>query len=67
MKKAIDRYLHELQKDAAWRKPQNGSTFFNSGYVDYLDSNYHNKGEQENAKDNNDDSTGSGKQLGTYV
>lgn len=23
-----------------WRKPQNGSTFFNSGYIDYLDSNY---------------------------
>ena len=23
-----------------WRKPQNGSTFFNSGYVDYLDANY---------------------------
>ena len=21
-------------------KPQNGSTFFNSGYVDYIDANY---------------------------
>ena len=40
MKRAIDRYLLELQKDASWRKPQNGSTFFNSGYVDYLDANY---------------------------
>lgn len=40
VKKAIDRYLEELKKDAAWRKPQNGSTFFNSGYVDYLDDNF---------------------------
>ena len=38
--KAIERYSSELQKDADWRKPQNGSTFFNSGYVDYLDENY---------------------------
>ena len=29
-----------LEKDASWRKPQNGSTFFNSGYIDYLDENY---------------------------
>ena len=40
MEQAINRYLTELKKDAAWRKPQNGSTFFNSGYVDYLDENY---------------------------
>jgi hypothetical protein len=32
--------LTELKKDASWRKPQNGSTFFNSGYVDYLDANF---------------------------
>lgn len=38
--KAIERYSSELQKDAGWRKPQNGSTFFNSGYIDYLDDNY---------------------------
>ena len=38
--RAIDRYKVELEKDKDWRKPQNGSTFFNSGYVDYLDSNY---------------------------
>lgn len=38
--KAIERYSLELQKDADWRKPQNGSTFFNSGYEDYLDGNY---------------------------
>lgn len=38
--KAIERYSFELQKDADWRKVQYGSTFFNSGYVDYLDENY---------------------------
>lgn len=38
--KAIERYSLELQKDADWRKLQNGSTFFNSGYVDYLEENY---------------------------
>lgn len=40
MVRAIDRYKAELEKDSDWRKPQNGSTFFNSGYIDYLDSNY---------------------------
>ena len=37
--RAIDRYKDGLLKDD-WRKPQNGSTFFYSGYVDYLDANY---------------------------
>lgn len=40
MKRAISRYEAELKKDASWKNPQNGSTFFNTGYVDYLDSNY---------------------------
>lgn len=40
LKRAIDRYKKDLEADADWRKPQNGSTFFNSGYVDYLDANY---------------------------
>lgn len=40
MTRAIDRYKAELDKDKEWRKPQNGSTFFHSGYVDYLDANY---------------------------
>ncbi len=40
MTRAIDRYISELEKDSEWRRPQNGSTFFNSGYVDYLDCNY---------------------------
>ena len=37
--RCIERYDLGLQKET-WRKPQNGSTFFNSGYVDYLDENY---------------------------
>lgn len=40
MVRAIDRYILELEKDSSWRKPQNGSTFFTSGYMDYLDANY---------------------------
>lgn len=40
LSRAVDRYKTDLAKDSAWRKPQNGSTFFNSGYVDYLDENY---------------------------
>ena len=39
MSRAIDRYKADLANDE-WRKPQNGSTFFNSGYIDYLDENY---------------------------
>lgn len=39
MSRAIERYLADLKKDE-WRRAQNGSTFFNSGYVDYLDGNY---------------------------
>ena len=40
MVRAIGRYEADLEKDKEWRKPQNGSTFFNSGYIDYLDENY---------------------------
>ena len=40
MIRAINRYKAEWEKDREWRKPQNGSTFFHSGYVDYLDANY---------------------------
>lgn len=39
LERCIKRYVAELKKDD-WRKPQNGSTFFNSGYIDYLDENY---------------------------
>ena len=40
MMRAIGRYTYDFEKDSDWRKLQNGSTFFNSGYVDYLDANY---------------------------
>ena len=40
MTRAINRYKSEWEKDKEWRKPQNGSTFFHSGYIDYLDANY---------------------------
>lgn len=39
LSRAIDRYKEGLKADE-WRKPQNGSTFFNRGYIDYLDCNY---------------------------
>lgn len=42
MTRAINRYKKDLANEP-WRKPQNGSTFFNSGYVDYLDANYEDK------------------------
>ena len=44
MTRAIDRYEKDLKKES-WRKRQDGSTFFNSGYVDYLDKNYSQGGE----------------------
>ena len=40
MSRAVQRYMSELEKDKSWRKPQNGSTFFKSGYIDYLDANF---------------------------
>lgn len=40
MQRAIKRYLADYAKDKDWKRMQNGSTFFNSGYVDYIDSNY---------------------------
>ena len=42
LKRAIDRYIQAKDRDP-WRAYQNGSTFFNSGYVDYLDENYHDR------------------------
>lgn len=52
MKRAIERYKSELKKDE-WRKPQNGSTFFNSGYIDYLDDNFEELKPKTNTKFNN--------------
>lgn len=70
MKRAITRYLDELQKDSDWRKPQNGSTFFNSGYVDYLDANFEPQNRSEG--NNNAAQTGSNPEspwgkLGIYL
>ena len=39
LQRAIERYLSEMEKEP-WRQLKDGSTFFNSGYVDYLDSKY---------------------------
>lgn len=50
MSRTIERYLAELEKDKDWRKPQNGSTFFNSGYIDYLDANYEEQPKQTKSK-----------------
>ena len=37
--RAIARYMNEI-KQTGWKQYQNGSTFFHSGYIDYLDENY---------------------------
>lgn len=39
MKRAIERYMQYV-KGIGYLSYQNGSTFFNGGYVDYLDANY---------------------------
>lgn len=39
IERAIGRYLKDLEKEP-WRQVQNGSTFFNSGIVDYYDDTY---------------------------
>lgn len=51
LQRAIDRYKADLDNET-WRKPQNGSTFFNSGYVDYLDANYDLGKKAKNTKKN---------------
>lgn len=63
--RAINRYTTDLQKDT-WRKPQNGSTFFNSGYVDYLDANY-TPDERVNANGWNTGNTGQAQRIGHYI
>ena len=49
--RAMTRYIEDLKQED-WRKPQNGSTFFNSGYVDYLDENYEKPKRSENVQHN---------------
>ena len=57
IKRCIDRYLDGLRVDE-WRKPQNGSTFFMSGYVDYLDENYEGVNSNATARGNPETSWG---------
>lgn len=51
--RAINRYINEKEADD-WKHYQNGSTFFNSGYVDYLDCNYEDKKYKEDKADKED-------------
>lgn len=47
IKRCIERYVADLKATGKEKYMQHGSTFFNSGYVDYLDENY-NDGVVEN-------------------
>ena len=49
MFRALERYLRECDEEHRFLK--NGSTFFNSGYVDYLDANYKPLGKQSGKQD----------------
>ena len=40
LKRCIERYKAELEATGKEKYTQNGSTFFNSGYIDFLDENY---------------------------
>ena len=63
MARAINRYKADLEKDRGWRKPQNGSTFFNSGYIDYLDKNYGDAADAEPVLEEDMQHSSSGKQI----
>ena len=63
MARAINRYKADLEKDRGWRKPQNGSTFFNSGYIDYLDKNYGDAADAEPVLEEDMQHLSSGKQI----
>lgn len=52
IKLTIERYETEYKKDSDWRKMLHGSTFFNSGYIDYLDGNYEPREESKPQKKN---------------
>lgn len=40
IKRCVERYVKEIKEQGKEDYYQNGSTFFNSGYVDFLDENY---------------------------
>jgi phage replication O-like protein O len=48
--RCIERYKKYV-KSKDWLEYQNGSTFFNSGYIDYLDANVEDKPKQKETKD----------------
>ncbi len=48
IKRCIERYKRTKEP---WKEWQHGSTFFNSGYVDYLDCNFKDQSEQGKYKD----------------
>lgn len=52
MLRAMTRYIEDLKQND-WLKPQNGSTFFNSGYVDYLDDNYTQSNRESSSRESN--------------
>ncbi len=56
LKTCIERYKSDKED---WQKWQHGSTFFNSGYIDYLDENY-----QERSEKNGGTGTDQGKNTG---
>jgi len=61
MLRAIERYKEEVLLNKTWLHYQNGSTFFHSGYLDYLDDNFEptaTKDKRPAAKFNNEVSRG---------
>lgn len=52
IKRCVERFVADMEKEHRDRKYwMHGSTFFNSGYVDYLDSNYVSVNEQTQSKE----------------
>ena len=66
MSRAIKRYTDDLKRDS-WRKAQNGSTFFNSGYIDYLDNNYIPAGDERTVENGTDKQDNIYDKLGTVL
>lgn len=45
IKRCVERYVAEIKSSGKEKYMMHGSTFFNSGYVDYLDGNYEDSGQ----------------------
>lgn len=67
LKRCIERYIKDLEKDKNWRNPQNGSTFFNSGYIDYLDENYKEVPNESRTKDKTNNGKSREKSLNELI